>query len=192
MASPNFRDNFEQKRGRLCRIFECRDHACGALADDDGGAAADDVDAVFALPHVIVARVGRIAHEGALAPLPHRSIFRRIAAAHAAVSSLRGPADRSPAQCGVRPHRGSVPDKGWPRPVAAAWRAAILAAQLWLITAFPTSTNAGKSLRACAPGRSRPCTARVPPLPSRSTADTPAAPRPSACAFVQLTFRRSR
>lgn len=86
MASPNFRDNFEQKRGRLCRIFECRDHACGALADDDGVAAADDVDAVFALPHVIVARVGGIAHEGALAPLPHRSRFRRIAATHAAVA----------------------------------------------------------------------------------------------------------
>ena len=90
MASPNFRDNFEQKRGRLCRIFECRDHVCGALADDDGGAAADDVDAVFALPHVIVARVGGIAHEGALAPLPHRSIFRRISAEHGAVSPLHG------------------------------------------------------------------------------------------------------
>ena len=56
----------------------------GALAHYDGGAIADDVDAVFALPHVIVARVGGIAHEGALAPLPHRLIFRRIAATHAA------------------------------------------------------------------------------------------------------------
>ncbi len=107
MAFSHLGDNFKQGRGSLCRIFECRDHACGALADDDGGAAADDVDAVFALPHVIVARVGGIAHEGALAPLPHRSIFRRISAEHAAVSPLRGPADRSPAQCGVRPHRGS-------------------------------------------------------------------------------------
>lgn len=106
MASPNFRDNFEQKRGRLCRIFECRDHACGALADDDGGAAADDVDAVFALPHVIVARVGRIAHYGALAPLPHRSPNRRRTRRR--IAFVRTPTARSRSSMWGDPIGGSM------------------------------------------------------------------------------------
>ena len=87
------------------------------------------------------------------------------------------------ARCGVRPHRGSAslrqkrqeclfPDD---EPSSISFLGDVMTD--YPFTTSPTSPNAGRPSRACASGRSRPCTARAPPQPSRSTAGSPAAPR---------------